>query len=272
MPPVDIITAGYPCQPFSNAGKRLGTDDPRHIWPFIAEAISDIRPRLVVLENVAAHLRRGFDVVLSDLAKIGYDARWTVVRASDAGAPHRRERLFVVAYPARQRDYRSWDIRHEGRTEYPDGCQPAADASSTGLPLGHVEHHGPQLAAAERGDREPAADGESVGRDERRTEHAGLQWGPRAADDRGARIARWGDYAGAVERWERILGRAAPEPTVTGARGARVLSPYLTEWMMGLPEGHITGTPGLSRNQMINLAGNGVVPLQAERALWELLT
>lgn len=97
VPRVHTITAGYPCQPFSNAGRRLGLDDPRHLWPWIAYAIAILRPRRVVLENVAAHLGRGFRVVAEDLAALGYDARWTVVRASDVGAPHERKRLFVVA-------------------------------------------------------------------------------------------------------------------------------------------------------------------------------
>lgn len=97
--PVDIITAGYPCQPFSQAGSRKGTNDHRHIWPHIAEAISIIRPRLVVLENVRGHLSLGFDAVLADLAQIGYDAEWRIVRASDTGAPHQRARLYIIAYP-----------------------------------------------------------------------------------------------------------------------------------------------------------------------------
>lgn len=97
VPHVDVFTAGYPCQPFSPAGKRLGIDDPRHLWPWIAYAVAVLRPRTVVLENVAAHLGRGFRIVAADLAAIGYDARWRLVRASDIGAPHRRERLFVVA-------------------------------------------------------------------------------------------------------------------------------------------------------------------------------
>ncbi|QLF84033.1 DNA methylase [Gordonia phage Upyo] len=96
----DILTAGYPCQPFSAAGRRLGVDDPRHLWPHVGRAIDELRPDLVVLENVRGHLRRGFGVVLADLAGLGYDARWNVVRASDVGAPHRRERLFIVARPA----------------------------------------------------------------------------------------------------------------------------------------------------------------------------
>lgn len=95
--PVDVLTAGYPCQPFSVAGKQKGVEDERHIWPWIIEGIRILRPGLVVLENVAGHLRLGFGEVLGSLAEAGYDARWCCVRASDVGAPHRRERLFVVA-------------------------------------------------------------------------------------------------------------------------------------------------------------------------------
>lgn len=101
LEPIDILTAGYPCQPFSHAGNRKGTDDERHIFPYILEAISTLRPRWVVLENVRGHLSLGFKEVLASLTGIGYDARWQVVRASDVGAPHQRARLYIVAYPSR---------------------------------------------------------------------------------------------------------------------------------------------------------------------------
>lgn len=95
--PIDIITAGYPCQPFSHAGQRKGTDDERHLWPYIIKAIGILRPKYVILENVRGHLSLGFKEVLSDLAKNGYDAKWRIVRASDVGAPHQRARLFIIA-------------------------------------------------------------------------------------------------------------------------------------------------------------------------------
>ena len=100
VPPVDILTGGYPCQPFSHAGQRRGTDDERHLWPHVAAAVRALRPRIVVLENVAGHLSLGLGDVLGDLAALRFDARWQVVRASDAGAPHRRERVFIVATDA----------------------------------------------------------------------------------------------------------------------------------------------------------------------------
>ena len=97
--PIDILTAGYPCQPFSHAGNRKGTEDARHIWPDIKQGISILRPKYVILENVKGHLSLGFKEVLKDLAEIGYDAKWQIIRAAEVGAPHHRRRLFVVAYP-----------------------------------------------------------------------------------------------------------------------------------------------------------------------------
>ena len=98
LEPIDILTAGYPCQPFSHAGQRKGENDERHIWPDILKGISILRPKYIILENVRGHLSLGFKEVLSDLAQNGYDAKWRIVRASDVGAPHQRARLFIIAY------------------------------------------------------------------------------------------------------------------------------------------------------------------------------
>jgi DNA (cytosine-5)-methyltransferase 1 len=95
----DIICGGYPCQPFSTAGKRNGTDDPRHLWPWVREAISELRPKYAILENVRGHVSFGLNVVLGEMASIGYDAEWNIVSAASIGAPHRRDRVFIVAYP-----------------------------------------------------------------------------------------------------------------------------------------------------------------------------
>ena len=101
--PINILTGGYPCQPFSQAGRRKGKEDERHLWPFVAVAINALRPSIVVLENVRGHLTLGFGDVIAELSRMGYDAKWGIVRASDAGAPHGRARIFIVAYPAGQR-------------------------------------------------------------------------------------------------------------------------------------------------------------------------
>jgi len=95
----DLLVGGYPCQPFSNAGKRAGKDDERHLWPEVRRLIQATQPRFVLLENVSGHLSLGFGEVLEDLAESGYDAEWDCLPASSVGAPHQRDRLFIVAYP-----------------------------------------------------------------------------------------------------------------------------------------------------------------------------
>jgi DNA (cytosine-5)-methyltransferase 1 len=99
VPPIDLLVGGYPCQPFSDAGFRAGHDDPRDLIPDVLEAIRLLRPAVILLENVAGHRRRGFGRVLGGLAEMGLHARWHSVRASEAGAPHQRERVFILAHP-----------------------------------------------------------------------------------------------------------------------------------------------------------------------------
>jgi DNA (cytosine-5)-methyltransferase 1 len=99
--PVDVLTAGFPCQDISNAGKRAGiTGAHSSLWSAVADAVRALHPAVVYVENVAALTKRGFDVVHADLAQIGYDTRWLCLRASDVGAAHRRDRLFLLAVPA----------------------------------------------------------------------------------------------------------------------------------------------------------------------------
>ena len=100
---VDILTGGFPCQDISNAGKRIGITGGRSgLWKEYTRAIREIRPQYAVIENVAALVGRGLNVVLSDLAEIGYDSEWYNLSASAVGAPHRRERIFIIAYPNEQ--------------------------------------------------------------------------------------------------------------------------------------------------------------------------
>lgn len=94
-----VITAGFPCQPFSHAGKRRGADDERNMWPETIRVIREVRPRFAFLENVPGLLTSGyFGTILGDLAESGYDARWRMLSAAELGAPHRRDRLWIVAY------------------------------------------------------------------------------------------------------------------------------------------------------------------------------
>ena len=107
---VDGIIGGFPCQPFSNAGKQLGAADERNMWPATIDAIRIIRPHFCLLENVAALLTNPyFGTILGDLAKSGYCVRWRRLSAAEVGAPHKRDRVWIVAYTEEQ--HRSIDRR-----------------------------------------------------------------------------------------------------------------------------------------------------------------
>ncbi|MGW5989522.1 DNA cytosine methyltransferase [Streptomyces anulatus] len=270
--PVDIYCGGYPCQPFSNAGQRKGTDDERHIWPWIADSLRVLRPRIAVFENVGNHLRLGFDTVLADLAALGFDAEWCTVRASEVGAPHQRNRLFILATAADTPNVGHQRARGaRGRGDGPtDHRYSAADAGRVGLP-GHGELPAGRntvragvRANADGRQSSPTADAARFGRGEGRPESARLEGRPGLA---GGGAPDWGKFAPAIRRWEHATGRRAP--WATGDRNR--LSPAFVEWLMGLPAGHVTDVPGLTRNQQLHALGNGVVPQQATAAL-RLLT
>jgi DNA (cytosine-5)-methyltransferase 1 len=100
---VDVITAGFPCQPYSVAGKGLAEKDPRNMWPATLECICIVRPGLVLLENVPNLLTKKYiRRIYGDLAEAGYDARWCVLGADDCGAQHRRKRWWLLAYSGRR--------------------------------------------------------------------------------------------------------------------------------------------------------------------------
>jgi DNA (cytosine-5)-methyltransferase 1 len=94
----DVICGGYPCQPFSAAGKRKGKDDDRHLWPEVARLIRELQPAYGIFENVAGHISMGLDEVLSDLEGLGYTAEAFVIPACAVNAPHRRDRVWIIAY------------------------------------------------------------------------------------------------------------------------------------------------------------------------------
>ena len=94
---VDIITGGYPCQPFSVAGRAQAFDDPRHLFPYILNHVRTIRPSQCFFENVEGHINRGLESVLQDLEGAGYDSTWGIFSAEEVGAPHQRKRIFILA-------------------------------------------------------------------------------------------------------------------------------------------------------------------------------
>lgn len=297
--PIDILTAGYPCQPISYAGKGLVTDDARWIWPAVAQCIRLLRPGLVFLENVAAHVVRGLADVVADLARLGYVKSWLCLRASDVGAPHQRKRLFILARPAdadtaNLGHQRGWQARGR-RSGSTDGGIAVAHAErlvsghDSQLQAGrHALRNGLRPDAAGRG--QASADTEGDGRNEGRPEPAGIVRGPDAAVGGSAAAAdadsdalrqqpvaesggsgqagpgfpciQWGAYGPAVRRWESVLGRSAPAPTDEHGR----LAPPFVEWMMGAPAGWVTDVPAIPRSAQLKVLGNGVVRQQGAEA------
>ncbi|NEC15998.1 DNA cytosine methyltransferase [Streptomyces sp. SID8014] len=290
---VDVIAAGFPCTDISNAGRRVGIRGKQSgIWTNVAEAVRHLRPRLVLLENVAAIRSRGLDVVAQDLAAIGYDARWTCLRAGDpeVGAPHPRDRWFAVAHPAAEDPHRTardqrrsaapgqtqsgWTRPHPGGRSGLSPAPAAGDVRLLPTPAARDWKSGASnlLGRNSRPLNEvvvnllptpKASDGPPGGPNQRDT--SGRYYLPGQAvrlDDRW--IAADGtDYGPAIRRWEQRTGRPAPCPTEPGTRGNRRLAPAFAEWLMGLPTGWVTDVADTPRKEQLRILGNGVVPQQA---------
>ena len=188
--PVDVLCGGFPCQDISVAGLGAGLAGARSgLWFEYLRIIREIRPRYVVAENVAALVTRGLDVVLGGLAQSGYDALWLPLRASDVGAPHRRERIFIIAWrldvgPGRVSDADGGAVREQSERRSIGAC--AADerdtepvdvgtdgvgrADSARLAVGEGERGDAreELAPALGTSREALADGDGDGREGKR--------------------------------------------------------------------------------------------------------
>ena len=111
----DVIVGGYPCPPYSLAGRRRGAEDDRHLWPEVRRLVNEIRPTWCIFENVAGHISMGLDEVLSDLEAEGYAARPFVIPACGVDAPHRRDRVWIVAYSNRNDGGRERSTEPQGR-------------------------------------------------------------------------------------------------------------------------------------------------------------
>jgi len=163
---VGLLTGGYPCQPFSKAGKRLGTEDPRHLWPFIADGIRAMRPTACFFENVEGHISLGLREVIAELESLGYKATWGIFSACEVGAPHQRKRVFILGVNNCKRleginprlNYtKGWQIQNRP-TCIPDGATPfiLSDAVRNGSRESRFSCKGPNGS-------ESFSDGESWG-------------------------------------------------------------------------------------------------------------
>lgn len=342
--PVDVICGGSPCQDLSLAGRRAGMASGTRsgLWESMFTAIKTLRPRLVVWENVRGSLTSGAyslveseqgllgdradgpvlratGRVVGDLAGIGYDSQWCVVRASDVGAPHQRERLFLTSHPAGE----PWQLRgladtgeaagrgtlgeSRGSDRAPGALIPTPTASDhkagrhqagTGMSLSQAVQMLPTPVAQPSGNSPEAHLRKKPGRiqvtdlailvENGLLATGGLLPTPQATNAtasstgygsnlhevaRGMKPGIFGVYGQAIARWERVLGREAPAPTVPPTRegGRARLSTRFVEWLMGLEDGHVTGADlGLTREQQLRLLGNGVVPQQGAAAIYQL--
>jgi DNA (cytosine-5)-methyltransferase 1 len=242
---VDVLCAGFPCQDISFSGRGAGIEKGARsgIWKNVVTGICELRPKVIVVENVAAIRSRGLGRVLGDVAEIGYDAIWTSLRASEVGAAHRRERVFILAYRPEAADILAAAYARGERWER----RTASDQAQSRRASGRSVRLG-DLALAGTSDRPQHGQGgvSSV-----------------------AEIA-WGRYETAVRRWEAVTGRVAPYPVERGTRGQPRLAAAFSEWLMGLPKGFVTDL-GLPYSAQHRALGNGVVPQQAVVALWQLV-
>ena len=265
---VDCVTAGFPCQPFSGAGKRRGTADARWLWPHIERIIRDVGPRRVFLENVPGLIHAGLGNVLGSLAELGLNAEWGVFSAAGSGAPHLRRRVFILAYAGRYAvglhapiAWREGAVTHEshrGRAGTParnpvaDGCTTPTMADAEGAGRPHVQRRsigvgtgltGPQCSGE---GAEAMADADASGRHGR-------------AGELGARRRAESADGGqdATDANGEPLGRLA-EP-----RAQR------RDWPVEPDVGRVAHGVAF-RVDRLRAIGNGVVPAVAARAWLEL--
>lgn len=138
LPPVDVLSGGFPCQDISIAGPGLGLAGARSgLWSEFFRIIGELRPKYVLVENVAALLGRGMDRVLGDLSEIGYDAEWEVIQAAEVGLPQARKRIWIVAYPSGKRNKRLFESLdfssvRQGWSGSPEDLQSIVDLALVG--------------------------------------------------------------------------------------------------------------------------------------------
>jgi len=279
---IDTLLAGYPCQPFSQAGKRLGADDPRHLWPHVARVIRELGDglRWIFLENVAGHITLGAETVLRELWDMGWTPAAGAFSAAETGAPHERLRWFCVAHRAGRGCGILGDAAQPGRGGHADGGnvdlanpglgrragpegwqdqQPwGAEAIRSGAPLADTSQPGPQRGEQPRSpdqwDRAPASGSTA--------ERGCLPLFPPGPGD----AAAWGDTIatapdlapatgiGDCFAWAGNLAQTLAQPEQAAAE------PAVRRMADGLA----------ARSRALRLLGNGVCPLAAAYA-WRAL-
>jgi len=280
---VDILTGGYPCQPFSIAGQRKGVEDPRHLWPHFARIIGECQPEWVFLENVANHLNIGYREVRGELEGLGYGVTEGLFTAAEVGAPHKRQRLFILARrnqlantagQCQREPSDQADALATGRYTRNEPCDQGGDVADT--PDRQFSHTGrfaqERKWAGPHGAGLADADGERRLQAERRQSEVGRPdpCGGHVADATGAGLEG--------HQQPRACETAATGPQSHGSTGklCRVFPPGpddlggWREYLGSAPQLEPSlrrGADGLAnRVDRLRLCGNGVVPLVAAHA------
>lgn len=256
---VDCITGGYPCQPFSSAGKRLGEDDPRHLWPEIRRITKEIEPRFVFFENVAGHLSLGLTEVLRDLERMGFRYSAGLFTAAEVGASHRRERVFIlgvrnnigVGNPENDNWGSGKPTAQAGiRKEQKRGRRFASAGASVANARGYgLQGRGAEEGQPVRGCGNEVADtvsNRSQGIDETRTATRTIE------RSGGSELPDFPPGPGDFDAWRRILEQH------------KELSPSIEREFRGVVDG------AAARVDRLRALGNGVVPLVAAYAFLSL--
>lgn len=290
---IDVLTGGYPCQPFSAAGLRKGADDPRHLWPYIYDHIRTIRPVRCFFENVEGHISLGLREVIADLESLGYATTWGVFSAAEVGAPHQRKRVYILAYASgagRQQVTRSAyadETAHEGRASIQShiaagdgegrGAGALADTNSAGQQPSEWQPRSPKARHNARRGGEAVADAESVGS---RKIDENLPWrSKRSGEEERARSFSSSDSAtnvadavsqGSQGRLPRGQDQERQDQQGhAGRSSAAHRQPEPVSWATEPNVGRVVNGAAF-RVDRLRLLGNGVVPQTAAKA-WIVL-
>ena len=238
---VDCISGGYPCQPFSQAGLRKGTDDERHLWPHFRRIIGELKPRRVFFENVPGHLSLGFEEVLSDLRGLGYRVEAGLFSASEVGLPQLRKRLFIMGDSEHAGLYAD---RKESRSDREDLFNSPQGESQAEQPSGTSSEDLVHMADSD------SEDGIIINRPEQQI--SGL--GESALSSFGGRPQMWPPTPNDTDRWKRVI------------EGSPGLAPAIPKSLLrGVANGNAV------RVDQLRALGNAVVPLVAAHA-WNTLS
>ena len=281
---VDIISGGYPCQPFSAAGKR-NPKDPRRLWPFLRRSVRVIRPRRVFFENVEGHISLGLSTVISDLEEDGYRTTWGIFSAAEVGASHQRKRVFILAdYRCVSGEVPTWRKQSAKQVTGGDGEERRTFPARPGEPQFDWEEPRTVADPKSRKSRqsETGNGGENIrgGSEEDLADSPGIR--PKRFSEETEQVGE-ASCRGRSDNGSEELGNprsaepcglpdeARQDVSEVGDANRRQTEPRLDGAVDGCTSGvDTTPHPLVNRVDRLRLLGNGVVPAVAAKAWTEL--